>query len=113
MHHTTSTMYFKCKCTKWCIKAATQLTSNITLTEIQKSYPYLKLDPFVLSEDGLDFEINPHGGNKGRGERIVGIAEKEAGLAHRAVPDDEEFEHVVEVLVGSVFLPRASLCRHL
>ena len=88
MHHTTSTMYFKCKCTKWCIKAAPQLTSNITLTEIQKSYPYLKLDPFVLSEDGLDFEINTNSGNKGRSERVVGVAEKEAGLAHRTVANN-------------------------
>ena len=66
-----------------------------------------------MSEDGLDFEVNADGGNEGRGEGVVSIAEKEAGLAHRAVPDDEEFEHVVEVLVGSVFLPSSTLCRHL
>ena len=82
------------------------ITSSEGFITIGKfTYPNLKFDPFVLSEDGLDFEINPHGGNKGRGERVVGIAEKEAGLAHRAVTDDQEFEHVVEVLVGGVLLP--------
>ena len=76
-------------------------------------YPYLKFDPFVLSEDGLDFEINTNSGNKGRSERVVGVAEKEAGLAHRTVANNQELEHVVKVLVGSVFLPSSTLCRHL
>ena len=76
-------------------------------------YPYLQLDPFVLSEDGLDFEIDAHGGDEGRSERVVSIAEKEAGFAHRAVPNNQQFEHVVKVLVGSVFLPSSTLCRHL
>ena len=52
------------------------------------THPYLKFDPFVLSEDGLDFEINTNSGNKGRSERVVGVAEKEAGLAHRAITDN-------------------------
>ena len=52
------------------------------------TYPYLKFDPFVLSEDGLDFEINTNSGNKGRSERVVGVAEKEAGLAHRTVANN-------------------------
>ena len=77
------------------------------------TYPYLKFDPFVLSEDGLDFEINTNSGNKGRSERVVGVAEKEAGLAHRTVANNEELEHVVKVLVGSVFLPSPTLRRHL
>ena len=76
-------------------------------------YPYLKFDPFVLAEDGLDFEINANSGNKGRSERVVGVAEEEAGLAHRAVANDQQLEHVVKVLVGSVFLPGSTLCRHL
>ena len=80
---------------------------------MQITYPYLKFDPFVLSEDGLDFEINTNSRNKGRCERVVGVAEKEAGLAHRTVANNQELEHVVKVLVGSVFLPSSTLCRHL
>ena len=51
-----------------------------TLTSSSATYPNLKLNPFVLSEDGLDFEINTNSGNKGRSERVVGVAEKEAVL---------------------------------
>ena len=39
------------------------------------TYPYLKFDPFVLSEDGLDFEINANSGDEGRSERVVSVAE--------------------------------------
>ena len=34
-------------------------------------------------------------------------------LAHGRVADDEELEHVVEVLVGGILLPRLPLGRHL
>lgn len=30
----------------------------------------------------LDFEINPNGGNEGRGEGVVGISQQQTGLAH-------------------------------
>ena len=41
------------------------------------------------------------------------LPEQEAGLAHTAVADDEELEHVVEVLIGRVLLTRVILGRHL
>jgi hypothetical protein len=33
------------------------------------------------------------------------VPEQEAGFSDRAVSDDEKLEHVVEVLIRSVFLP--------
>ena len=39
-------------------------------------YPDLKLDPFVLPEDGLDLEIDSDGGDEGRRERVVGVSLK-------------------------------------
>jgi len=67
--------------------------------------PNLQLDPLVLSEYSLHFEVDTNSADEGRGEGIVSVPEEEGGLAHRAVPDDEQLEHVVEVLVGCVFLP--------
>ena len=70
-----------------------------------ETHPNLQLDPLVLSEYSLHFEVDTNSADEGRGEGIVSVPEEEGGLAHRAVPDDEQLEHVVEVLVGCVFLP--------
>ena len=70
-----------------------------------ETHPYLQLHPLVLSEYSLHFEVDANGADEGRGEGVVGISEEEGGLAHGAVPDDEQLEHVVEVLVGCVLLP--------
>ena len=88
------------------IKTSTSTSSSAT-------YPNLKLNPFVLSEDRLYFEINAYCGDEGRCEGIIGITEKEACLAHGTVANDQQLEHVIEVLIGSIFLPGSSLCRHL
>ena len=40
-----------------------------------------------------------------RSEGIVGVAEQEGSFAHAAVADDQQFEHVVEILVGGILLP--------
>ena len=48
----------------------------------KKTYPNLQFDPFVLAEDGLDFEVNADSGDEGGGEGIISVSEEEAGLAH-------------------------------
>ena len=58
-------------------------------TSSSSTYPNLKLNPFVLSEDRLYFEINAHCGDEGRCEGIIGVPEKEACLAHGTVADDQ------------------------
>ena len=70
-----------------------------------ETHPYLQLDPLVLSEHSLHFEVNPNSADEGRGEGVVCVPEEEGGLPHRAVPDDQQLEHVVEVLVRGVLLP--------
>jgi len=73
------------------------------------THPDLQLDPLVVAEHGLDLEVDAHGADEGRGEGVVGVAEQEGGLAHAAVADDQQLEHVVEVLVGRVLLGRLLL----
>lgn len=58
-----------------------------------------------MPKDGLHLEVDAHRGDEGGCEAIVGVAEEEAGLAHAGVADDEELEHVVEVLIGGILLP--------
>jgi hypothetical protein len=77
------------------------------------SYPYLQLDPLVVSEDSLHFEVNSHGGDKRRREGIICVAKEKRCLSHTRVADDEKFEHVVEVLVCGIFLPFGILSSHL
>ena len=77
------------------------------------THPNLQFDPLVLPEDRLDLEVDADSADKGRGERVVGVAEEEGGLADGAVADDEELEHVVEVLVRGILLPGLSSPRHL
>ena len=66
------------------------------------SHPDLQLDPDVAPVDGLHFEVDAHRADEGRREGVVHVAEQEGGLAHATVADDEQLEHVVQVLVGSI-----------
>ena len=78
-----------------------------------KPYPDLEFDALVLAEDGLDFEVDADGGDEGGCEGVVRVAEQERRLAHAAVADDQQFEHVVEVLVRRILLPPVVLAhRH-
>ena len=65
-------------------------------------HPYLQLHPLLVPVDGLHLEVDAHRADEGRGEGVVGVAEQEGGLAHAAVADDQQLEHVVKVLVGRV-----------
>lgn len=58
-----------------------------------------------MPEHRLDFKINADRAHERRREAVVRVSEEERRLAHRTVADDQQFEHVVEVLVGGVFLP--------
>lgn len=58
-----------------------------------------------MPEDGLHFKVNSDGGDEGRREGVIGVAEEKARLSDTRVPDDEQFEHVVKVLVRCIFLP--------
>jgi hypothetical protein len=69
------------------------------------SYPNLKFDTLVVPKDCLDLEVDAHGRDEGRSERVVGVAEQEGRFADAAVADDEQLEHVVKVLVRLVLLP--------
>lgn len=68
------------------------------------TYPYLQLDPFVITKNCLHLEVNPHCADKSRGEGVVCIAEQEGGLAHAAVANDQQLKHVIKVLVSRIFL---------
>lgn len=61
--------------------------------------PYLQLDPLVVAVDGLDLEVNAHGADEGGSEGVICVAEQEGCLAHAAIANEQELEHVVEVLV--------------
>lgn len=78
-----------------------------------KTYPYLEFDPLVLPEHCFDFEIDPDRGDEGGREGVVCVAEEERGLAHGGVPDDQQLEHVVKVLVCGILLPGLALGCHL
>ncbi|RUS78396.1 hypothetical protein EGW08_013844, partial [Elysia chlorotica] len=71
----------------------------------RETHPDLQFDPLVLAEHGLDLEVDADRADKGRRERVVCVAEQEGRLAHTTVADDEQLEHVVEVLVRGVLLP--------
>jgi hypothetical protein len=39
-------------------------------------YPDLKFNSFILSENGLDLEVDADSRNKGRRERVVSVSER-------------------------------------
>ena len=66
------------------------------------AHPDLQLDPLVMAVDCLDLEVNAHGADKGGREGVVGVSEQEGRLAHAAVANKQQLEHVVEVLVRCI-----------
>lgn len=73
--------------------------------------PNLKFDSLVIPKNRLDLEVYPYCTDEGRREGVVGVAEEEGSLAHGRVANNQEFEHVVKVLVGGILLPAVILCR--
>lgn len=67
--------------------------------------PNLQLHTFVMTENSFHFEINADRWYERRSEWIVSIAEEEAGFSNTRIADDQQFEHVIEILVGRIFLP--------
>lgn len=63
------------------------------------THPDLQLDPLVVAVDGFDLEVYANGADKGWSEGVICVAEEERGFAHAAVPNDQDLEHIVEVLV--------------
>lgn len=75
-----------------------------------KSHPDLKLDPLVVPVDGLHLEIDAHRANEGWSEGVICVAKQKAGLAHTAVANDQDLEHVIEVLVRRLLLAITVIC---
>ena len=59
-----------------------------------------------MLKHGLHFEVDADGADERRRKRIVRVAEQERRLADATVADDQQLEHVVEVLVGRIFRRR-------
>lgn len=70
---------------------------------MSKTHPNLKLHTLLLAIDSLHLKVDAHGADEGWGEGVIGIAEEEGSFANTAVADDEQFEHIVKILVRSIF----------
>lgn len=68
------------------------------------TYPNLKLDSLFIFEYSFYFEIDPHCADKCGCKGVICITEQERCFPHTAIADDEQFEHVVKVLIRGVFL---------
>lgn len=78
----------------------TDIACKLRLRPRPSTYPNLQLDSLVVLVDGFNFEVDAHRADKGGGEGVVCVAEQERRLAHTAVADDQQFEHIVKVLVS-------------
>ena len=74
------------------------------------SHPDLQLYPFVVPVDGLHLEVDAHRADESRREGVISIAKQEGGFTHTAVANDQDLEHVVEVLVGGLLLSIGGCC---
>lgn len=74
----------------------------LILPTVPSTHPYLQLHTLLMTVNCLHFEVDTHSADKGRGEGVISIAEKEGGLPDAAVANDEQFEHVVKVLVRGI-----------
>lgn len=74
-------------------------------------HPDLQLYPLVVPVDGLDFKVDAHRADEGRRERVVCVAEQEGGLSDTAVANDEDFKHVIKVLLRDLLLAVCGICR--
>lgn len=81
------------------------LTTLVKNCVILITYPDLKFNSFIVSKDGFHFKVNANSADKGARKRVVGISEQERSLANATIADDQQFEHVVEILIGRIFLP--------
>ncbi len=73
-------------------------------------HPDLQLYPLVVSVDGLHLEVDAHRAHKRWREGVVCISKQKAGLSNAAVPDDQDFEHVIKVLFGRLLLSITVIC---
>lgn len=80
------------------------------LRQANRPHPDLQLDPLVVAIHRFHFEVNAHGADEGVAEGVVGVAEQEGRLPHAAVADDQQLEHVVEVLVRAIPLAETLVC---
>ena len=87
------------------------MEATLPIFTVGTTYPYLKFDTLVIPKHCLDLEIDADGRDKGWSEGVVGVAEQERRLADTAVADNQQLEHVVEVLVRLVLLPSLVLHR--
>ena len=99
-------------CTQPVVYTQTSITLDHQVLSLS-THPYLKFDPFVLPENGFHFEVDPDGWYKGRRKRIVGIPEQKRRLSYWRVTNNQQLEHVVEVLVCCILLPSWILTGHL
>lgn len=67
-----------------------------------RTHPDLQLHSLLMAVDCLHLEIDAHSADKGWSEGVISIAEEKGGLANTAVADDEQFEHVVKILVRGI-----------
>lgn len=67
--------------------------------QFKVTYPNLKLDSLFIFENSFDFEIDANRADKRRGKGVVRVAEQERCFSHAAIANDQQLEHVVEVLV--------------
>lgn len=72
--------------------------------QFKVTYPNLELDPLFIFEYSFYFEIDPNCADECRCKGVIRITEQKRCLPHTAVADDQQFEHVVKVLVRGVFL---------
>lgn len=68
-----------------------------------RTYPNLQLHSLLVAVDCLHLKVDAHGADEGWGEGVIRIAEEEGSFANTAVANDEQFEHVVKILVRSIF----------
>lgn len=83
----------------------TPVSISAPAPRVQPPYPYLQLDALVVPEYSFYFEINADCADERWGEAVVRISKQKRRLSDRTVSYDQQFEHVVEILVGGVLLP--------
>ena len=59
----------------------------------------MEFEPFVFDVDGFDVEVDADGGDVGVLEDIFAESGEDVGFADATVADDDEFDHVVEVVL--------------
>ena len=72
---------------------------NRTISLLSCSVPYLQLEESIVPHNCLHFEVDSDRCLVVSGKRAVAIAEEERCLADARVSNDQQLEHVVELLV--------------